>query len=631
MSALSRYKLNRRTVMSGFLAISGSAIGASLLGRQAFADVPVNQPLHGISAFGELKYAADFTHFDYASPDAPKGGNFTFNPPVWALNQNPQTFNTLNSFSAKGDAPPRMELTFDSLMVAALDEPDALYGLVAKTITLSEDRNACLYELRTEARFHDGSPLTAADVAFTYQTLKEKGHPELRLTLAEFISAEADGDHKVRLVFSGKQSPRAFLDAATMPILSAKWYENHSFERSALEAPLGSGAYRVGKLSAGQFIEYERVADYWAKDLAAQRGMNHFDLIRIEFFLDRQPEFEAFKKGILDWRSESVAKLWTTEYNFPAMQQKKIVKRTFPRERRPTMQAWAVNQRRERFRDPRVREAISLCFDFEWTNKNLFFGLYARAQSCFGNSDFEAVGLPTSDELDVLARYRDRVPEAIFEAPVSMAVSDGTGRDRAQFSRAIKLLQDAGFERQNGHFLDKDGQTFKLELLSNSQSLNRVYEPLVQRMRSIGIDASLRMVDAVQYQARVQNFDFDMMGMAMLSSPTPTRESLSSMFSSASADINGSRNYPGAKDALLDEMIDAIGAVQSRADLIAHMRVLDRYLRLRRDWIPNWTSANHLIAYWDRFGFKEPKPDYGFPVETLWWIDEEKAKAIGKL
>lgn len=631
MSALSRFKLNRRAVLSGFMAIGGSAMGAPFLGRHAFADVPVNQPLHGISAFGELKYAADFTHFDYASPDAPKGGNFTFNPPVWTLNQNPQTFNTLNSFSAKGDAPPRMELTFDSLMVAALDEPDALYGLVAKSITLSEDRNACLYELRAEARFHDGSPLTAADVVFTYQTLKEKGHPELRLTLAEFIRAEADGDHKVRLVFSGKQSPRAFLDAATMPILSTKWYENRSFDSSALEAPLGSGAYRVGKLSAGQFIEYERVDDYWAKDLAVQRGMNHFDLIRIEFFLDRQPEFEAFKKGILGWRSESVAKLWTTEYNFPAMQQKKVVKRTFPRERRPTMQAWAVNQRRERFRDPRVREAISLCFDFEWTNKNLFFGLYARAQSCFGNSDFEAFGLPTSDELDVLARYRDRVPEAIFEAPVSMAVSDGTGRDRAQFSRAIKLLQDAGFERQNGHFLDKDGQTFKLELLSNSQSLNRVYEPLVQRMRSIGIDATLRMVDAVQYQARVQTFDFDMMGMAMLSSPTPTRESLSSMFSSASANINGSRNYPGAKDALLDEMIEAIGAVQSRAELIAHMRVLDRYLRLRRDWIPNWTSANHLIAYWDRFGFKEPKPDYGFPVETLWWIDEEKAKAIGKL
>ena len=610
------FHLNRRH----FLGLSGSAALAACLPGEAFAKLPTGKPLHGLSAFGELKYPPDFTHFDYVNPGAPKGGTFTLAPSTWVWNQNTETFNTLNTLAFKGDAPPRMELTFDTLMAAALDEPDAVYGLIAESVTLSKDRQTCLFKLRKEARFHDGSPIEAKDVVFTYETLKEKGHPQIRQILAALEAVKETSKSEVQMHFSAERGPNAILDAVTLPILSKDWFKERSFDATGLEPILGSGAYRVGKISAGQAIEYDRVEDYWARDLAVQRGSGNFDRIRIEFYRDRQPEFEAFKKGNIDFRSENVAKNWATAYDFPAVQQNKVIKRTFPREKRPLMQAWAINQRRERFRDPRVREAINLCFDFEWSNANLFYDTYQRSQSNFNGSDFQAVGLPTADELKVLERYRGKIPEVAFgEVPV-IAVSDGTGRDRKQFSRAIELMEAAGFERSKGQFHSKSGEKFTLEILSNSESLNRVYNPLIQKMRAIGIDASVRLVDPSQYQARIQDFDYDMVGMAIQFGATPTKESLAGMFGSESAKTPGSYNLPGTSDPIIDALIEDVGKVSTRDELVATIRVLDRYLRIRLEWIPNWTVANHLIAYWDRFGFKEPKPDYGFPVETLWWI-----------
>ena len=610
------FHLNRRH----FLGLSGSAALAACLPGKAFAKLPTDKPLHGLSAFGELKYPPDFTHFDYVNPDAPKGGTFTLAPSTWVWNQNTETFNTLNTLAFKGDAPPRMELTFDTLMAAALDEPDAVYGLIAESVTLSKDRQTCLFKLRKEARFHDGSPIEAKDVVFTYETLKEKGHPQIRQILAALEAVKEISKSEVQMHFSAERGPNAILDAVTLPILSKDWFKERSFDATGLEPILGSGAYRVGKISAGQAIEYDRVEDYWARDLPVQRGSGNFDRIRIEFYRDRQPEFEAFKKGNIDFRSENVAKNWATAYDFPAVQQNKVIKRTFPREKRPLMQAWAVNQRRERFRDPRVREAINLCFDFEWTNANLFYDTYQRSQSNFNGSDFQAVGLPTADELKVLERYRGKIPEAAFGEVSVIAVSDGTGRDRKQFSRAIELMEAAGFERSKGQFHSKSGEKFTLEILSNSESLNRVYNPLVQKMRAIGIDASVRLVDPSQYQARIQDFDYDMVGMAIQFGATPTKESLAGMFGSESAKTPGSYNLPGTSDPIIDALIEDVGKVSTRDELVATIRVLDRYLRIRLEWIPNWTVANHLVAYWDRFGFKEPKPDYGFPVETLWWI-----------
>ena len=403
---MKRGRLGRRE----FLALTAGVMAAPLLPGGAFAENPAGTPLHGLSAFGELKYAPDFTHFGYLDPDAPKGGTLNFSPPNWQYNQNVTTFNTLNSFVAGGDAPPRMEMCFDTLMTRALDEPDAIYGLLAETVTISADRNVFTFALRPEARWHDGTPLTAEDVVFSYMTFKENGHPLLMLPLADLASVEAIDPNTVRLTFSGEQSARAILSIATFPIISKAWFSQHPFDSSQLVAPLGSGPYKVGRVAAGQAIVYERVADYWGSELPVNRGANNFDLIRIDVYRERQAGFEAFKKGDVTFRQEFTSRVWATGYDFPALNEGKVIKREFPDERSAKLQGWALNQRRPQFKDVRVRRAIAHCFDFEWTNKNLFYGLYERSQSCFQQSEFVAEGMPSEEELKLLDPLRDDIP-----------------------------------------------------------------------------------------------------------------------------------------------------------------------------------------------------------------------------
>jgi microcin C transport system substrate-binding protein len=613
-----------------FLLAGASAFVAPLLPDIALADSPTGTPLHGLSAFGDLKYGPDFSHFDYANIDAPKGGTFNYGPSQWLYNQNPYTFNTLNSFVAKGDAPPRMEICFDSLMTSALDEPDSIYGLVAKTVTISPDRNSFEFELRPEARFHDGSPLIAEDVAYTYKLLKEKGYPDLLLTLRELDDAVAVNAQTLRLIFSGKQSDRTILDAATFPILSKAHFDKVPFDSSRMEPPLGSGPYKVGLVRAGQTIEYERVADYWGKDLPVNRGIYNFDRLRVEFYGDRQAAFEAFKKGEILFREEATSRIWATSYDFPAIKAGKVVKREFPSEKRPAMQATAVNQRRERFRDVRVRRAIALCFDFEWTNKSLFYGLYDRSQSCFERSEFKATGVPSAQELVLLEPMRDRLPPEVFGEAYQLPPSNGGGRDRKQLGEARRLMAEAGWKPAGRFLQNEKGETFRLEILVDDEGFIRIYSPWVESMRAIGFDASLRQVDSTQHQARQVSFDFDMISMALLFSPTPTRESMDSIFHSKSAELPGSRNLSGTADPAIDMLVEAIAGVTNRQELTTVLNALDRVLRARMDWIPSWYSANHRVAFWDMFGFKEPKPDYGFAAETLWWFDKDKAAAIGK-
>lgn len=613
-----------------FLGLVGAGLTAPLLDKMAFAAVPTDTPLHGLSAFGELKYPADATLFDYASPEAPTGGTFNFSPSYWYFNQSTQTFNTLNTFTLRGDAPPRMELCFDSLMGSAIDEPDTLYGLIAETVSVAPDRNSYLFKLRPQARFHDGKQITPDDVIYSYTLLKEQGHPDFALPLIDLKSAEVVGTDQVRLIFDGNQSSRAILTIAAFPILSKADVEARGFDGSPMTPFLGSGPYKVGAVQAGQSIEYDRVPDYWARELPLAKGFNHFERIRIEFYRERQAAFEAFKKGVILYRQEYTSRVWATGYNFPAMTQKKVVRREFPSELRPSMQAWAINQRRTRFKDPKVREAIGLCFDFEWTNRNLFYDAYRRSQSLFERSEFRAEGTPQGDELALLELLRSQLPQGVFGEAVVQPVSDGSGRDRKLLSRAAQLLGDAGLERKDGVFQNKDGEKLTLEILLADDSLARVDAPFVENMRAIGIDASIRQVDPTQYQARMASFDFDMLSMALVFSATPTRDEMENVFHSRTADRQGSRNLCGIKDPAIDALVDAVGRADSRATLTVAMRALDRALRARRDWIPNWYAANHRAAFWDMFGFKEPKPDYGFPVETLWWIDEAKAKAVGK-
>ncbi len=617
-----------------FNVLAGSALATSLLPEITLASNRTGTPLHGLSAFGELKYPADYPHFDYVNPDAPKGGTFAFSVPNWLYNQNAQTFNTLNSFVLKGEAPPRLELCFDSLMTnyltMAIDEPDSVYGVVAKTVEISEDRNTYRFKLRPEAKFHDDQAITAEDVAYSYTLLKDKGHPDLALDLINMNEAVALDKGTVELRFNGKQSDRAILTTVSYPVFSKAYYQANEFDKSTMDAPLSSGPYKVGKVSAGEFIEYQRVEDYWAKDLGFARGQFNFDRLRIEFYRDRQAAFEAFKKGKINWREEFTSKVWATEYNFPALEEGKVIKRHFSDELRPTLQGWAVNTRRKKFSDIKTRRAIGLCFDYEWTNAQLFYGAYTRSQSLFETSDFKAEGLPSPGELALLNPLRSKLPREVFGEAVQQPMTDGSGNARANLRKAARLLKKAGWQRQAQQLVDKDGKPFSLEFLIRSPTFERILGRFVSNLKAIGIDASIRLVDPAQYQARLEEFDFDITGIAFSLLATPTQDGMKQFFFSEFAERPGSKNYPGIKLAPIDRLLEEIGAAKSREDLVFAMRALDRVLRSHHFWIPNWYSANHRVAYWDMFGFNEPKPDYGFPVEQLWWYDEEKARAIGK-
>lgn len=620
--------LTRRTLLAGAGA-TAALLGLPVSLTRAFAQNPTGERLHGLSAFGELKYAPDFTHFDYVNPEAPKGGRFHYSPPNWLFNQSPQTFNTLNTFVLSGDAPPRMENCFDSLMTSALDEPDSIYCHLAEWAEIAEDRNTYRFGLRPEALFHDGTPLTAEDVVFSFNLLKAEGHPSLATALRDMESIEAADPATVVLRFNGQHSARTVLAVASIPVLSQLYYTANPFDSGSLDIPLSSGPYRPGRVESGRFIEYERVRDYWAADLPTARGLSNFDVVRLEFYAERLAEFEAFKKGNIHWRQEATAQVWATGYDFPAVTEERVLKAEFPREKRPTMQAWAVNQRRAPFDDWRVRQAINLCFDFEWTNEKIFYGAYDRSQSLFENSEFKAEGLPGEAERALLESLESDVPEAAFGEAVTQPVSDGSGRDRELLREADRLLREAGFERQGGALL-KDGKPLTLEILIHASVFERLHAGMIQNLRRLGVDAGIRLIDPAQYNARLMDYDFDMTMFAISFTATPTAEGLDQVFSTRSAEIPGTRNLPGAKVEIYDELLERLAQAQSRDELITVMKVMDRVLRARLDWIPNWYSANHLVAYWDMFGFKEPKPDYGWPVESLWWYDEEKATAIGR-
>ncbi|MCV3205902.1 extracellular solute-binding protein [Mesorhizobium sp. YC-39] len=613
-----------------FLALGAAAAAATLLPGRAFATIPTGVKLHGLSAFGDLKYKADFRHFDYVNPDAPKGGQMNFAPPNSTLNQSFLTFNTLNSLVLKGDSPPRTELCFDSLMTSALDEPDSVYGLLAESVTLSPDRNGFRFSLRPQARFNDGSPLTAEDVVFALKLYKEKGHPNLSKALRHMTEAVAVDPATVNLTFNGEQSAQNILSVAAMPIVSKAYYTANEFDASTMKPPLGSGPYKIGRVVAGQTVEYDRVANYWGRDLAVNRGLNNFDGIRIDFYLDRQAAFEAFKKGDTHFREEFTSRVWATGYDFPALKDGKVVKREFPGEKSPDMQAVALNQRRPQFRDARVRRAIANCFDFEWIQRVLFFGSYERSQSNFERSDYKAEGLPSPGELALLEPFRAELPPEAFGEPVMQPVSDGSGHDRKLLGAASKLLAEAGWKRAGNFVVNEKGERLRVEMLAEDDGLVRIFSPWAENMKAIGIDASIRQVDSTQYEKRQSDFDFDFNLLHWSIGATPTADGLEILYDSRMANTPGQRNYPGTESPAIDALIQAAGKANSRTELITALRALDRVLRARLDWIPTYYLANHRVAYWDMFDFPEQKPDFGFPVETLWWFDKGKAAKIGK-
>ncbi|KPL52769.1 hypothetical protein ABB55_11540 [Prosthecomicrobium hirschii] len=615
---------DRRRVLAGL-----SAASAAALTRVPWAWAADGIETHGLSIFGDLKYGPDFKAFDYVNPAAPKGGRLVTVPSQWAYNQNPSTFNTLNTLILKGDAPVGMERTFASLMTRALDEPDAVYGYVARSAAVRDGGATFVFRLRPEARFHDGSPITAEDVAFSLTTLKEKGHPSVSLTLRDMRAVEVEAADTVVVRFAPTRSRGLPLIVATLPILSKAWYATRDFEQTTTEAALGSGPYRVGRFEAGRYIEYERVVDWWGRDLPVAAGHNNFDIVRYEMFRERTAAFEAFKAGLYFLREEFTSLVWATQYDFPALADGKVVRFELEDRSPSGAQGWYLNMRRPKFADRRVREALGLVFDFEWTNKNVFFGSYKRISSFFVNTEFEAAGLPSAEELALLEPFRGKVPDEVFGEPWTAPVTDGTGRDRTLLRQAAKLLAEAGWTARDGTLRNAKGESLTVEFLDSDTSFQRVTGPYLENLKRIGVDASVRVVDPSQYQKRVDEFDFDVITRRSSFPPTPD-EDIRQAWHSESVDRKGSRNIGGIRDEAVDALIlKALGA-ETRAELTVACRALDRVLRAGRYWIPQWHKASHWIAMWDLYDRPSVKPRYARGIETTWWVNRDKAEKLGK-
>ncbi len=600
----------------------GVACGAALLFALAIAPAAASDKKHGLSAFGDLAYPANFEHFAYADPNAPKGG--TFSLIGWG---GVTTFNSLNNFILKGDAAQGLELLFDSLMVPAADEPDAVYGLVAESAEVADDGKSVTFYLRPEAKFADGTKLTADDVVFSFDTLKTKGHPLYHQTLQDVIKAEALDPHTVRYSFTGDLVRDLPLTVATLPIFSKAYYANRAFDETTLDPPLASGPYLVDQVAQGRSIVYRRNPDYWAKDLPVNRGRWNFDKIRFEYFRDRTPAMEAFKAGAYDFREEFTSKVWATEYNFPAIRSGRVKTETLADETPSGTQGFFINTRREELKDPRVREALDLAFDFEWSNRNMFYGLYTRTQSFFENSAMKAEGEPSEAERTLMTGLGVPVADEALGTAYLPAKSDGSGQDRNLLQKAGKLLDEAGWTVKNGMRVNAKGEPLKLEILMFEQAFERIAAPYVKNLKLLGIDASIRMVDAAQYQQRLKDFDFDVTTQRYVMRNTPGVE-LRSYFGSAAAKMSGSLNLAGISDPAVDTLVERVIAAKSRDELNTAARALDRVLRAGHYWVPHWYKASNNIAYWDKFSRPETKPRFDRGILDTWWYDEAKAAKL---
>jgi len=602
------------------LVLSAGAAAASILKRPAGAQ---ESERHGMSAFGDLGLPPDFPHFPYVNPQAPKGGLYSEIVSSRGYNGSFLTFDSLNSFILKGNGALGMELTFATLMARAGNEPDAMYGLAARAVRISDDGLTYTFLLRPEAKFHDGSALTAHDVAWSLATLKDKGHPIITQLLRDVKSADATDERTVTLHFAEKRGRDVPLFAAGLPIFSRAYYAAHPFDQSTLDVPLGCGPYKVGKFSVGHFIEYERVKDWWGADLPVSRGQSNFDIVRYEYYRDRDVGFEGFTAGNYLFREEFTSRTWATRYNFPAFKDGRVKRKEIPDETPSGAQGWFMNTRRQKFKDRRLREALIDCFDFEWADKNLMYGAYDRTQSIFENSPMKAVGKPSDLELALLEPFRGKVPDEVFGEPYLPPVTDGSGQDRRWLLAGAKLLNEAGFAIKNGKRTMPDGSPLSIEFLTDEASFKPHHLTYMKNLGILGLQTTLRIVDPVQYRARVDNFDFDIVVDRFGFSSTPG-ETLRSYFSSQAAGIKGTQNLAGIADLAIDALIDAAIAAKTRPELTAACRALDRVFRAGRYWVPHWYKASHWIAYWDVFGFPAAQPRYFRGIPDTWWYDPQK-------
>ncbi|MEM9684863.1 MAG: extracellular solute-binding protein, partial [Pseudomonadota bacterium] len=547
---------------------------------------------HGLAMHGDLKYPAGFKNFDYVNPDAPKGGDVRL--------ATIGGYDTFNPFIIKGRSAAGVALIYDTLMAQADDEPFSMYCLLCETVEMPKDRSWVTFYLNPNARWHDGKAVTVDDVIWSFNALFEKGAPFYRFYYGNVDKVEKVGDNGVKFSFKPGENRELPLILGQLFVLPKHYWEERDFTKSTLEPPLGSGPYKIGPFEANRSITYERVPDYWAANHPVKVGSNNFDRLRYDYYRDTTVTLEAFKAGNYDFRRESSSKDWATGYDVPALRNGDLVKREIEHDRSSGMQAFVFNTRRTLFQDPKVRRALNFAFDFEWSNRTLFYGQYARTNSFFENSKLASKELPQGDELALLEKYRDKLPEEVFDTAYTNPVSDGSGNIRANLRIANAMLRDAGWQVDKSTRKltnSKTGQVFSFEIMLVQPTFERVVLPFTRNLKRLGIDVNVRTVDSAQYQKRVDEFDYDMIVGSWGQSQSPGNEQRD-FWGTDAADRSGSRNLAGLKDPVIDELVEVLIAAPDRESLVTATRALDRVLLWKFFVIPNWYSPVDRVAYW---------------------------------
>ena len=590
--------------------------GIALLG---VASMALAGPKHAQTLYDEPpKYPANFKHFDYVNPDAPKGG--TLRQAGFG------GFDSLNPFINKGVPADDIGMIYDTLTRHGLDEPFTEYGLLAEKIEKAPDNAWVRFYLRPEARFHDGQPVTAEDVKFSFDTLMSKGAPMYRGYYADVEKVEVESPQRVRFVFKQAGNRELPLIVGQLPVLPKHWWAERDFSKGNLDVPLGSGPYKVADVQAGRSIRYERVKDWWGKDLPVNRGFYNFDTLEIDYYRDNTVALEALKAGQFDYWLETSAKNWATAYNTPAVANGQLIKEEIANHNPTGMQGFIFNTRRPLFTDRRVREALGLLFDYEWANRQLFNGAYTRTRSYFDNSELASVGLPSADELKLLEPLRAQIPPQVFTDEYHPPVTDGSGIIREQQRRAYQLLQEAGWRVDGDQMLDSTGKPVSFEFLLAQTEFERVLLPFKRNLADLGIELVIRRVDVSQYINRLRSRDFDLIVGGFGQSNSPGNEQRE-YWHSSSADNPGSRNFIGLKDPAVDSLVEGLIKADSRQSLITHTRALDRVLLWGHYVVPNWHIKTWRVAYWNRFEHPEISPKYDIGLHT-WWAREKSPEAV---
>ncbi|NNA68558.1 extracellular solute-binding protein [Pseudomonas gessardii] len=596
------------------MALRTAIISGLLLCTQAMA-----APQHALTLYDEPpKYPADFKHVDYVNPDAPKGGTFR----EAAMG----SFDSLNPFISKGVPADNIGLVYDTLAQQGLDEPITEYGLIAGKIEKAPDNSWVRFYLRPEARFHDGHPVHAEDVVFTFETLIKQGSPIYRTYYADVAEVVAEDPLRVLFKFKHTSNRELPLILGQLPVLPKHWWVGRDFAKSSLEMPLGSGPYKVAEVKPGRSIRYERIKDYWGKDLPINKGLYNFDYRISDYYRDNTVALEALKAGQFDYWQEMTAKNWANAYNVPAVAEGRLIKEELPNGNPTGMQGFVFNIRKPMFQDVRVRKAISLLMDFEWTNKQLFNGAYTRTRSYFENSDMAATGLPGPAELAILEPLRGRIPPEAFTQAFAPAKTDASGMIRTQQREAYQLLQEAGWRIVDDKMVDTNGKPVSIEFMLAQTDFERILLPFKRNLADLGIELVIRRVDISQYVNRIRSRDFDMMVGSFPQSSSPGNEQRE-FWQSGSADNPGSRNYIGLKDPAIDELVEQLINADSRNSLVAHAKALDRVLQFGYYVIPNWHIKTYRVAYWNHLGHPKVPPRYDVGINT-WWIKPNTPPAV---